>query len=331
MDAGYTIPIQRVQAMIALARRRGVDIESLLTDAGIAPPLLDEGRARVTLAQASDLVRRLWVLTDDELLGLGVAPVPRGTFRLVCFGLLSAPDLRTAAQRFEGFNRSLPGIPSIRLTEEGGIARLSFDISDVEQPAGLVIDTMLAFAQGFIRWAIRRRVRPLRVEVPYRQSPLVDDYDVVFGGPVLFDAPTPALVFDNAVLSAPILRDEDELNAFLRDAPASVLARRDYAVSVASQVRRIVERGLTDEWPSVDDVAAELTTSPQTLRRKLREEKTSTRQIREEVLRDAAIASLVRGDETVAALSRRLGFSEPSAFSRAFRRWTGSAPGSYQH
>ncbi|RZI79505.1 MAG: helix-turn-helix domain-containing protein, partial [Microbacterium sp.] len=40
--------------------------------------------------------------------------------------------------------------------------------------------------------------------------------------------------------------------------------------------------------------------------------------------------ALVRGDETVAQLAERLGFSEPSAFHRAFRRWTGSSPGAYR-
>lgn len=54
-------------------------------------------------------------------------------------------------------------------------------------------------------------------------------------------------------------------------------------------------------------------------------------QIREELLRDEAIASLVRGEESIEALSNRLGFSEPSAFRRAFRRWTGNPPRAYQH
>lgn len=330
-DSGYTIAIRRVQDMVELGRRLNLDIEALLTGAGIEPMLLDEGRSRVTTAQATTLIRHVWQVTDDELLGLGLQPVPRGTFRLVCFGLLSAADVRVALERFESFNKSLPGVPPVMLSEDAGAARLSFDISAVSQPVGLAIDTMLAVMHRFIGWAIRRRVALRGIEVPYPADPGLDDYDLLFGAPVRFSAPAPALVFDAEVLSAPIVRNEQELMDFLRDAPAGVLERRDYGVSLTSQVRRILQRGLSGAWPSVDDIAAELAMSPQTLRRKLREENTSARDIREDILRDAAIASLVRGDETVAALSRRLGFSEPSAFSRAFRRWTGSAPGSYQH
>jgi len=70
--------------------------------------------------------------------------------------------------------------------------------------------------------------------------------------------------------------------------------------------------------------------SPQTLRRKLAAEGTSLREIRETVLRDAAVTALVQGEEPIAEIAERMGFSEPSAFTRAFRRWTGSPPSAYR-
>lgn len=329
--AQNTLPIGRVRAMVELAAHRGWDVHALLTEAGIPPSLLSEERSRVTWEQGTELVRRVWLATGDDLLGLGLRPVPRGTFRLVCFGLISAPTLGAGIRRFESFDRSLPGFPSIALIESEGEARLAFDIGAIAHPVDILVDTMLAATHRFLAWMIGAPIRLLRVEVSYPQNPEIDDYDVIFGVPVIFSAATPMLVFDAGQLVAPIVRTEDDLTAFLRDAPAGVIGIRSYSVSPAAQVRRILERGLTGDWPTVDDIARELLMSPPTLRRKLQEENTTPREIREEILRDAAIAGLVRGEETVAALSRRLGFSEPSAFSRAFRRWTGSPPGAYQH
>lgn len=326
----FTIPIQRVQALAGFAMRRGWDIEAMLGTAGISPTLLADGRSRITPDQAGTLFRQLWRETDDELLGLGLQPVPRGTFRLLCYALINAPDLGAALQRFEDMNRAVPGIPPVTITVTGDTAVLSVDISAVDQPVDLLIDTLLALTHRFVSWAIGKRVPLRRVEVPYSHRVEVDDYDLIFGAPVAFSASQPALVFDSDCLSAPLVRDEASLNDFLRGAPASVVTYRRYSMSTANQVRRLLEKGLTGQWVSVDEIAAILTMSPQTLRRKLREENTSPREIKEQILRDEAIASLVRGDETVSALSRRLGFSEPSAFSRAFRRWTGSPPGSYQ-
>jgi AraC-like DNA-binding protein len=76
-------------------------------------------------------------------------------------------------------------------------------------------------------------------------------------------------------------------------------------------------------------VARRLSISPQHVRRRLRDEGTSVGAIKGELLRDAAIAGLARG-VAVDELSSRLGFSEASAFRRAFKRWTGSTPAAYQ-
>jgi AraC-like DNA-binding protein len=326
----YTVPIQRVQAFVGIALSRGWDIEAMLGNAEISADLLSEGRARVTMQQLSALIRQLWRVTDDELLGFGLQPVPRGTFRLLCVTVLTAANLRTAIQRFDDFGRAVPGMPPVRVEIENDQARVSIDITQVERPIDLLVDTLLAVTHRFLAWAIGRRI-PLRlVEVPYAKPALVDDYDLLFGASMAFSSEACALVFDADVLAAPIVRDEAALNEFLRDAPAGVLTRRNYATSVSSQVRTVLVSGGDPGWLTVDEIAAELLMSPQTLRRKLRDENTSPREIKEQILRDAAIASLARGDETVAALSRRLGFSEPSAFSRAFRRWTGSPPGSYR-
>jgi len=327
----YTIPIQRVQVLVGIALARGWDIEGMLETADISADLLPEGRARVTTEQLTMLIKQLWRATDDELLGFGLRPVPRGTFRLLCIAVLTATNLRAAIERFDDFGRAAPGMPPIRVDVHDGQARVSIDISKIEQPINLLIDTLLAITHRFFAWAIGKRIPLGLVELPYDEPAHVDDYDLIFGAPVAFSTSRCALLFDADVLNAPIVRDEAALNEFLRDAPAGVLTRRTYATSVSSQVRVLLAGGLSGEWLTVDEIAAELLMSPQTLRRKLREENTSPREIKEEILRDAAIASLARGDETVAALSRRLGFSEPSAFSRAFRRWTGSPPGSYQH
>ncbi|MFC9659394.1 helix-turn-helix domain-containing protein [Nocardia sp. NPDC127606] len=66
------------------------------------------------------------------------------------------------------------------------------------------------------------------------------------------------------------------------------------------------------------------------MRRLLRVEGTTQRGIREEILRDRAIEALVHGDESIADLAARLGYSEASAFRRAFHRCTGSAPIDYR-
>ncbi|WP_167837632.1 AraC family transcriptional regulator [Nocardia altamirensis] len=337
--AARTVPIDFVRSAVATAQRQGVDIEQLLHSVGVAPELLGQDRARVTVDQMAATVRELWRISDDELFGLGPAPVPRGSIRLVGFGLVACPDLGAAIRRFGEYQRLLPGLPPTAVTSTGGRTRATLDTSVFVAGEELLTVFLLAAMHRIVSWGIGRRVALHQVEFPYQRPRNIDDYDLVFAAPLVFDAATAAITFDTELLAAPLTRTEDDLIEWTRNAPVDVLSRRDYGTSLAEQVRKILARGLGgdrgaagtgERWPTADEVAKRLAMSPQTVRRKLGEEGTSITQIREDILRDAAVASLVRGDETVEALSARLGFSEPSAFRRAFRRWTGSPPGSYR-
>jgi AraC-like DNA-binding protein len=328
--AGYTVPIRRVHAFVECGLLRGWDMDSIMLEAGISPLLLAEQRARVTTVQTAKLIQLLWAATDDELMGLGPAPMPRGTFRLLSFALLSSKDVETALARGKQFCKLLPGIPPVRASTAAGFTTLSVDLSGIGRSMDLLIDSLLATLHRLLGWAIGRRVPLARIEVPYYNTGDVDDYDLIFGAPVVFGARTAALVFGSEILTAPLVRSDAELEQYIRNSPGDIIARRDYGTSLSDRVRRMLKPGRHEHLPSMDDIAVRLAMSPQTVRRKLHEENTSLRQIREEILRDAAIASLSNGGETIAALSDRLGFSEPSAFTRAFRRWTGSPPSSYR-
>ncbi|MFD0327664.1 helix-turn-helix domain-containing protein [Streptacidiphilus monticola] len=152
------------------------------------------------------------------------------------------------------------------------------------------------------------------------------EYDLLFGAPCRFDAERTALVLDRALLDEPVVQDAEGLERFLRAAPADLLARTDFGNTTAARVRRIIGRGLPGALPGTDEVAAALSVSPQTLRRRLAAEGTSFQEVRDQLRRDHAVAALASGRVPIEELSRRLGFSEPSAFHRAFRRWTGSTP-----
>ena len=325
------MPIGRISAIARLSARRGWDVEALLRSAGVSPSLLTQGRFGVTADQLSEVIKQLRRETDDELIGLGLAPAPPGTIRMVGLALLAgASDLGRALRLFQEFQRCVPGFPPIHVTTEASRTTLSFDITAINEPADLLTDLLLAAAHRTLSWVTCSRIPLRQVNIPHRQPVNVDDYDLIFGAPVVFSATTPALVFDSAALAAPIVRTQDEVVEFFTQTPGAIIARRDYGRSLTDRVHRILQRHLSGDWPTADDVAVCLALSPQTVRRKLREKNTSLTQIKEDILRDAALTSLAQGGETVAALSQRLGFSEPSAFTRAFRRWTGSPPKTYR-
>ncbi|KAA1421824.1 AraC family transcriptional regulator [Nocardioides humilatus] len=327
-----TLPIELVRAAVSFAIAQQWDVNQILHQAGIPPLLLAQGRARITEAQATSIVQAMWHYTDDEAFGMGAHPLPRGSFRLLLYGASGAPDLGAALDRVQGFSRAMPALPPVGLVRDGDAARLSLDLTQgFDDPEHLMTYTGLAVAHRVMSWAVARPI-PLRaVELPFRAPASREMPELVFGAPQVYETPRPALVFDASWLTAPLMRDEAAVDLFVARSPAGLLARpTNDRTSTADQVRRLVVQGLRSEQPPADHIAERLAMSPQTLRRKLAAQETSLRQIRDEVLRDAAVSALVAGNESLAEIAERLGFSEPSAFTRAFRRWTGSPPSAYR-
>jgi AraC-like DNA-binding protein len=325
--SSHTVAIEFVRSALTSAQRYGLDVRDALLTARIAPELIGRDSSRVTPAQATRLVQALWNSTDDELLGVGPEPVARGTFRMISLGLIHSPDLRTALSRFVEFSRLATGFVATEIVDDGHYTRLTLDPAGATLTDQLLIDILTAVSHRFAGWLIGEQIPLTAVQMPYPAPAHAEEYELIYGIAPTFDAVSAAFTFESKYLDAPVIRSEAELFDFIRNSPADLLFRRDYHPTTASRVRKILERG---DRASAEEVARRLAVSPQHLRRLLREDGTSFRQIREDILRDAAITSLVRGAETVDELSDRLGFSEASAFRRAFRRWTGSSPGSYR-
>lgn len=332
------VPVGFVRRALHASARRGTDLGPALAPAGITVHELDNPDTRLTVDQVALFMLGASEITDDELMGLGLGPVPRGTFALLSHAIIHCPDLDSTLHRLAGFLPALPSSAPVRIDFHDAGVRFWFDTSvlpaaraDAREDAAVVADFGLLLVHRFAAWLTGRRLEPLKVELPYSAPEPVDvvAYHHMFGIPVTFGGRDPALEFAAADLASPVVQDEDSLREFLRASPGTLLARRDYDSGLTARARRIVELGIRGTQPTASDVAAALAVSEPQLRRMLRAEGTSLGRLRESVLQEYAMAGLESG-ESVDVISARLGFSEPSAFRRAFKRWTGKTPGEYR-
>ncbi|PQZ84671.1 MULTISPECIES: AraC family transcriptional regulator [Pseudomonas] len=324
-----TIASHYARAALGGARRAGHDFSALLQQVGITPELLSEPRARIAPEQFTRLLQLLWLALDDEYLGFAQAPSKRGTFAMMCHALIHCRTLEKALERGFLFYSLFPQGPRWQLTREGEMARLSLDDAHLWDPDHFLSECLLVIWHRLGSWLIGQRIRLHQVTFSYTQPPHASEYDLLFPCAQQFGAPNTSLVFPTRYLSLPLLQDERTLKHFLERSPADLLSRPDEGDSLSSQLRRLLSRDRTP-WPDLDAVAQHLHISPQTLRRHLREEGTSFQALKDELRRDIAIYHLGRADLSLQAIAEQLGFSEPSAFHRAFKKWTGLTPGAYR-
>lgn len=324
-----TIASHFARAALGGARRQGFDYFPLLQQLGISPELLDEPRARLAPEQFARLLQALWLAMGDEYLGFGKARSKPGTFAMMCHALIHCRNLGSALQRGLLFYSLFPDAPGLTLLAEGERVRLVLDDSTLWDPDHFLTESLLVVWHRLGSWLIGQRIGLEQATFGYPRPAHGAEYDLLFPCPVVFDAPHSSLSFHSRYLDMPLLQDERTLKRFLERSPADLLSRPDDGHSLSSQLRRLLSRD-TARWPDLDTVAAHLYISPQTLRRHLREEGTSFQELKDHLRRDIAIYHLGRADLSLQQIAEQLGFSEPSAFHRAFKKWTGVTPGAYR-
>ena len=324
-----TIASHFVRAALRGAERQGEDCAPLLRQAGIQPAVLEQARARIAPEQFARLLQLLWESLDDEYLGFGRLRSKRGTFAMMCHAIIHCRTLEKALGRGALFYSLFAEAPTISIHREGDWARLTVDDSTLWDPDHFLLESLLVIWHRLASWLIGQRIRLEEASFSYPEPAHSAEYDLLFPCPRRYTAGSTSLLFHARYLAMPLLQDERTLKQFLQHSPADLLARPDGGDSLTSQIRRLLGRDCAS-WPALEALARQLHMSPPTLRRHLREEGSSFQELKDQLRRDLAIYHLGRTELPIQDIAEQLGFSEPSAFHRAFKKWTGLTPGAYR-
>jgi AraC-like DNA-binding protein len=328
-----TVAINQVIQILQGARQQGRDTDAILRQAGISPVLLDSPLSRVSQAQYTALLRTLRRVMRDELWGLCSKPLRIGTFAQGCRMLIHCRSLKEALRTGFGFYHLMMDDFVARLHVDGDTARVVLYTRVERNPRIRYVErTFLFFTFGLSSWLVARRIPLLGVDYREPESNYISEAYRLFQAPVQYQQPQVGFRFEARWLDLPVVQNVQSVQEFLRQAPASLLVKYRDQASVTERIRRLLRRHLAaEELPSLEDVSKSLAMTPQTLRRRLQEEGQGYQSIKDDLRRDAAIEYLARPDLTLIEIANLLGFSEPSTFHRAFKKWTGVAPGEYRH
>lgn len=303
----------------------------VLAAAAIAPSVLAAPAARVTAEAFAALWLAIARELDDEFFGLDSRRMKVGSFDLLCRALVQCADLRSALRLMIEMFRLIFDDVVVRLSDEGQLVRLIVECR-VPDPARAIFaqETQLVMLHGVMCWLAGRRIPLASASFAYSSPPQASEYRVMFSGDLRFDAPVTAVEFAARYLQAPVVQTSESVREFLRAAPQSIFLKYRNDRGWVARVRRRLRGVQGPSWPTLDILAGDFGLAPATLRRRLEAEGSSFREVKDGLRRDRAIDALCQTERTVAEIAVTLGFSEPSAFHRAFKQWTGVRPGQYR-
>ncbi|MBI3783502.1 MAG: AraC family transcriptional regulator [Deltaproteobacteria bacterium] len=307
---------------------QGLDAQAIAKQAGIDPASLQEPDARVQRMALT----RLWELaveaTGDPCFGLTVARFPmQTTFHALGYAVLASATLKEAIERIIRYRRLIGDVVQLSLEEGGERCRFVIDVSS--RPGAVPFEAVDAFAAVTVRQARllhgSRDLNPLAVSLQRPEPPNSAPFERLFRAPVAFAQPTNFLEYARADLERRLPAANAELARQNDEVVVRYLARVKQ-VGLSSRVEQALIETLPNGEPSKQAIARKLAMSPRNLQRHLAGEGTSFKEILNQARASLARSYIQEGRLPVTEVAFVLGFADTSAFSRAFKRWTGKSP-----
>ncbi len=308
------------------------DPVELFTGAGLDPAAIDVPRARFPFDSVCNAWLTLAARTENPCLGLEAAAHYRiPDLHALGITFLASTNLLQALRLVDRYERALNTGIDYEVSETGMQVSLVCATQEIPEPATRIIEDLRnAVFLSLAREGLGEPIVPLEVgftyPAPAHQQPYLDHFNC----PIRFSVDHSYISFKRSDALLPftarnvdLARANDRILAQLLDA----LNDRDYLC----RVKEIVARTLPSGTPTEAEVASAVFTSPRTLHRRLAEHGTSFRGVLSSVRRELSEGYLRDDTIPITEICYLVGFSDVSAFSRAFKRWTGRTPGQFRN
>jgi len=322
-----TVSVAYLHALFDYTRSQGL-ADSVLLD-GLRLQLQDRD-ARLSEAAAAELFDRAAALLGDAALGLHAGERIRpGHYGVLGYMAMNCATLGQTIDYLRRYQALVIDLGEVGVTASGNSVVFAW-APDEERPLRQLAEFNWAALISFMRWISGREGAPLWIEFNYPAPAQLAEHRRLFACELRFDQPCYRLALPLEWLRAPLIQPDAAMReAMLRLAEQQLLAlpRGD---GLLPRARSLIARRLSEGPLELAWVARQLAVSPRTLQRALQDEGQSFSGLVDEVRRQLAERLLGDPGLGVVDLAFLLGFSEQSAFQRAFKRWTGATPGAYR-
>lgn len=334
INSQNSVHAQALDMLLAGCKSKGIEPEDLMAKVGEPSDFFTREGSRLPSNKLGQLLKAATHSLNDETLGFLQRPTKLGGIEMALTSAMTASNLRQAIQKMGRFCSLVHDDMNLLLSESKNEAKLQLVLSPigttpVTQKPALFVMMVLLFLVRWMSWLVNRQIMLNRMTMQAPEPVFAEDIDSVFPCPYHFSHTENSLQFNRDFLNLPLERKAEDVSSFVKTL-SNLVTRRFIDASLTGQIKRMLKKRDNIESLPLKVIAEELNKSPQTIRRYLKQEGITFAEIKENVRRDIAIHHLTQRDTPIKNIAYQVGFSEPSAFIRAFKNWTGSTPGEFR-
>ncbi|MBW4647021.1 MAG: AraC family transcriptional regulator [Goleter apudmare HA4340-LM2] len=333
-EANFSIAI--VRDILQYVAAQGVEVSCLCTTAGIDPVWLDDPDRQVS----GDVLKHLWreavQQTGDRNLGLHIGEAfDLSAIGIVGYVLLNCQTYGQVLTKLSQYTRLFSqGVVIHHQVVDGWVecdCEIVGDMKNylIDEPRQPIEST----AAALVTATQQLTGKSLPVEAVWFQHPHPADcseHQRIFQGTVQFAQSTNRIVFAAHCLDWVVRSANANLLSVFENHAAAMLTAQSQSQSYSQKVILAITQNFQGEVPTIEAIARNLMVSVRQLQRELHSENSSYQQLLDTTRRELALRQLQNPETSIHDVAFLLGFSEPSAFHRAFKRWTGKTPRHYR-
>lgn len=333
-EATFSIAI--VRDIVQYVAAQGVEINRLYSAANIDPLWLDDPDRQVSGEVLKYLWREASAQTGDHHLGLHIGEAfDLSAIGIVGYVLLNCETYGQVLEKLSQYTRLFSQGVVIQHRDSDGWVQCDCEIVGnvknylLDEPRHPIESTFAALMTA----TQQLTGNSLPAHAVWFQHPSPEDcseHQRIFQTLVQFSQPMNRIVFKSTCLDWSVRSANTNLLSVFELHAATMLKAQNQAHSYTQKVMQAITHHLQGEVPIIDAIARNLMISVRQLQRELQAENTSYQQLLDETRKELALRHLKNQETSIHDVAFLLGFSEPSAFHRAFKRWTGQTPRSYR-
>ena len=309
----------------------GHDPAPVYRKAGINPALLKKSDARINIEHVDELWRLAVELLDDPCFGIKMTEHWHPSFvGALGYAWCASSTLRTALNRVVRYIHVVTEDLNIHLSETPDGLMVTTDLEKSIFTLPQHHDVVMSVLMHMCRFNFGEQLQPTRITLAHEEPPCSDLVSEFFRVPVSFNATSSSLTLAKKDVDLTLSSGNKEL-ALLHDEFLMKYLVEIKKGDIVQQIQSVIIENLPSGKVTDNLIAKELNLSERSLQRKLKEKGTTFRNELDNVREMAAIQYIKNPVNTMSDIAFLLGFSEQSAFSRAFKKWTGTSPMKYRN